>query len=135
MQTALLQPWNGIAIVALEGQPRRDVGACRPRSRPTPIRFLYQRWGFSVGANFAARIGRLLWFGPLEGLQKMFFHSPLVYLFVAGSYLYHDFVWHPTIGRRRVRRFLRESPWGALFQRYRREGAGGPLGEASNAAR
>lgn len=81
-----------------------------------------ERWGFSVGANLAARIGRLLWFGPLKNLQKLFFHSPLVYLFVAGSYLYHDFIWYPTLGRGRLRRFFRESPWGALFQRYLAEG-------------
>ncbi|MEP0774583.1 MAG: DUF362 domain-containing protein [Acidobacteriota bacterium] len=94
-----------------------------------------ERWGFSVGANMAARIGRFLWFGPLKRLQKLFFHTPLVYLFVAGSYLYHDFLWYPTLGRRRVRRFLRESPWGGLFARYLREGPLGSPAAVSSAAR
>ena len=82
-----------------------------------------ESWGFSVGDNVASRVGDLLWFGPLKRLQKLFFHTPLVYLFVAGSYLFHDFVWHPTIGTRREREFLASSPWGALFARYLREGA------------
>lgn len=94
-----------------------------------------ERWGFSVGANMAARIGRFLWFGPLRRLQKLFFHTPLVYLFVAGSYLYHDFLWYPTLGRQRVRRFLRESPWGGLFARYLGEGPLGPAAGMSSAAR
>ncbi len=86
-----------------------------------------ENWHFSVGDNMASRVGDLLWFSPLRRLQKLFFHTPLVYLFVAGSYLYHDFLWYPVLGRRRVREFVRTSPWGALFDRYLREqGRGEP---------
>jgi uncharacterized protein (DUF362 family) len=77
-----------------------------------------ESWNFSVGDNMASRVGDVLWFGPLKRLQRLFFHTPLVYAFVAGSYLYHDFLWYPVFGRREVRRFLRASPWGALFARY-----------------
>jgi uncharacterized protein (DUF362 family) len=80
-----------------------------------------ENWQFSVGDNLASRVGDVLWFGPLRKLQKLFFHTPLVYVFVAGSYLYHDYVWYPVFGRRRVRNFVRTSPWGALFDRYLRE--------------
>jgi len=80
-----------------------------------------ENWHFSVGHNLASRVGSLLWFSPLRRLQKLFFHTPLVYVFVAGSYLYHDFLWYPVLGRRRVRAFVRTSPWGALFDRYLRE--------------
>ena len=45
---------------------------------------------FSVGDNMASRVGDLIWFGPLRRFQKLFFHTPLVYLFIMGSYLYHD---------------------------------------------
>ncbi len=75
-------------------------------------------WHFSVGDNMASRVGDVLWFGPLKRLQKLFFHTPLVYAFVAGSWIYHDYVWYPVLGTRRVREFLRSSPWGALFARY-----------------
>ncbi len=95
-----------------------------------------ESWNFSVGDNMASRVGDVLWFGPLKRLQRLFFHTPLVYAFVAGSYLYHDYLWYPVFGRREVRRFLGTSPWGALFARYladQREflTGGGPAGGAS----
>lgn len=77
-----------------------------------------ESWGFSVGDNLASRVGDLLWFGPLKGIQKLLFRTPLVYVFVAGSFVYHDFLWYPLFGRRRVREFVSSSPWGALFARY-----------------
>ena len=95
-----------------------------------------ESWNFSVGDNMASRVGDVLWFGPLKRLQRLFFHTPLVYAFVAGSYLYHDYLWYPVFGRREVRRFLLASPWGALFARYladQREflAGRGPAGGAS----
>jgi uncharacterized protein (DUF362 family) len=73
---------------------------------------------FSVGDNFASRIGDAIWFGPLRGLQKLFFRTPLVYLFVFGSFFYHDYAWYPTIGKRRMARFARDSKWMRLFETY-----------------
>lgn len=74
-------------------------------------------FGFRQTENIASRVGKLLWFGPLRGLQKFFFHTPLVYLFVFGSFLYHDYVWWPTQGRKRMRG-IAETPWGKLFDHY-----------------
>jgi uncharacterized protein (DUF362 family) len=71
--------------------------------------------GFCVGCNAAARVGRFLWFGPLKRLQHLFFHTPLVNVFVAASYVYHDFIWWPLKGRRIQRRLRRDSPWARLF--------------------
>src|SRR5216683_2941827 len=34
-----------------------------------------QNWGFHVGDNLASHAGDALWFGPLKGLQKFFFHT------------------------------------------------------------
>ena len=39
---------------------------------------------FHVGHNFASRVGHGLWFGPLGAIQKLFFHTPLVYGFIFG---------------------------------------------------
>jgi uncharacterized protein (DUF362 family) len=70
-----------------------------------------------VGDNFASMVGDMLWFGPLKGAQKVFFHTPLVYSFVFGSFFYHDFVWYPARGRRIWKEYL-ETPWGKLFEQY-----------------
>ena len=75
-------------------------------------------FGFKVGDNFASRIGDLFWFGPLSGMQKLFFRTPLVYLFVFGSYFYHDRIWWPFVGRRIMEVIEANTVWGKLFSEY-----------------
>lgn len=87
---------------------------------------------FSVGDNAVSRFGDLVWFGPLRGLQKLFFRTPLVYLFVFGSFFYHDFLWYPTIGQRRIERYRKTSKWMRLFEQYpESSGAGAAADEAA----
>lgn len=74
--------------------------------------------GFTVGDNTASKIGDLLWFSPLKVLQRLLFQTPLVYLFVFGSSLYHDKLWYPLRGEKVFQKWLRESPWGELFRSY-----------------
>jgi len=76
-------------------------------------------WGFSVGDNMASRVGDMLWFGPLKALHKLAFQTPLVYAFIFGSFVYHDYIWFPLGGGRQVLdEWRRTSPWGALFDTY-----------------
>ena len=74
-------------------------------------------FNFFVGDNAASYIGDALWFSPLKIFQKIFFHTPLVYLFVFGSYFYHDFFWYPVKGKKVVNEFM-NTKWGKLFQQY-----------------
>jgi uncharacterized protein (DUF362 family) len=85
-------------------------------------------WGFSVGDNLASKVGDLLWFGALQRLQNLFFRTPLVRVFVAGSHVYHDEWWWKRHGRRRMRKVAEETPWGALFEDYRPSPDGGAGG-------
>lgn len=73
---------------------------------------------FTVGDNAVSRFGDLVWFGPLHGLQKLLFRTKLLYLFVFGSFLYHDYLWYPTLGKRRAERYKRTSKWMRLFESY-----------------
>ncbi|MDZ7725139.1 MAG: DUF362 domain-containing protein [candidate division KSB1 bacterium] len=73
---------------------------------------------YTVGDNMASRVGDALWFSPLKRLQKLFFHTPLVYLFVFGSFFYHDYLWWPMLGKPRQSKFRKTSPWGQLFESY-----------------
>lgn len=73
---------------------------------------------FSVGDNFASRFGNLFWFSPLKKTQKMLFHTPIVYLFVIGSYLYHDRVWWPFVGKRIMETIRANTSWGRFFEGY-----------------
>lgn len=73
---------------------------------------------FSVGDNFASKVGDVLWFSPLKLLQKLFFHTPLVYLFIFASFFYHDFIWWPIKGKKIQLNKVKNTPWGKLFDSY-----------------
>jgi hypothetical protein len=73
---------------------------------------------FFVGDNAASRVGDILWFGPLKGIQYIFFRTPLVYIFVFASYFYHDFIWWPLKGKKIQENLRRTSQWGKLFENY-----------------
>src|SRR5215471_8600662 len=45
----------------------------------------HESWGFEVGDNGASVVGDLMWFGPMKRFQKIFFHTPLVNVFIVGS--------------------------------------------------
>lgn len=77
-----------------------------------------ENWGFFTGDNAASRVGKLLWFGPMRWLEKLMFHTPLVYAFIFASAIYHDRIWYPLHGRKIAEKWLGESPWGKLFSDY-----------------
>ena len=72
---------------------------------------------FSVGDNFASRVGDLLWFSPLRVFQKLFFRTPLVNIFVFASAFYHDRFWWPLKGKRIFKKWS-QTKWGQLFHKY-----------------
>ena len=85
-----------------------------------------QRWGFSVGDNGASRVGDVMWFGPLKRFQKLFFHTPLVNVFVLGSEVYHDYYRWPLRDKQVFEKWKADTSWGRLFARYQREGTLAP---------
>ena len=85
-----------------------------------------QRWGFSVGDNGASMVGDVLWFGPLKRFQKLFFHTPLVNLFVMGSEAYHDYYRWPLRDRRVFEQWREQTTWGRLFEHYQAHGTFAP---------
>ena len=74
---------------------------------------------FKVGGNFVSRFGHLFWFSPLKKIQKLFFQTPLVHLFVMGSYFYHDALWWPLKGKRIMKSLVADTDWGKFFSEYR----------------
>jgi uncharacterized protein (DUF362 family) len=87
-----------------------------------------ESWGFEVGDNAASMVGDMMWFGPMQKFQKLFFHTPLVNLFVAGSEVYHDYYRWPKKDQATFEEWKAATVWGQLFERY---AAGGG---AANAA-
>jgi hypothetical protein len=88
------------------------------------VDYVDRSWGFHTGNNSASRVGKLFWFGPLRSLETLMFHTPLVYLFIFASAVYHDRIWYPVRGKKVVNDWLANSPWGRLFAKY--QPGGGP---------
>lgn len=80
----------------------------------------HESWGFKVGDNGASKVGDFMWFGPMKRFQKLFFHTPLVNVFIFGSEAYHDYYRWPLKDKRTFEQWLEGTPWGKLFGAYRR---------------
>jgi len=74
-------------------------------------------FNFKVGNNAASSIGNIFWFGPFKHLQKLMFRTPLVNIFIFGSFIYHDYFWYPLKGKKYVDEYLK-TEWGKLFMQY-----------------
>jgi uncharacterized protein (DUF362 family) len=77
-----------------------------------------ENWKFHVGDNAASMVGHAAWFGPLKMFQKLFFHTPLVYAFIAGSEVYHDYYRWPFRDKKVFKKWKRNTEWGRLFEKY-----------------
>lgn len=89
-----------------------------------------ESWGFTVGGNGASMVGRFMWFGPMKAFQNVFFRTPIVHAFVAGSEVYHDFLRWPLKDKHVFEKWRASTDWGRLFNRY----AAGPMMSRAKAA-
>jgi hypothetical protein len=69
----------------------------------------------------------------MKRFQKLFFHTPLVNLFVMGSEAYHDYYRWPLRDRKVFEQWREETTWGHLFERYQHAGSIAPMEESKTA--
>ncbi|MHB9155995.1 MAG: DUF362 domain-containing protein [Endomicrobiales bacterium] len=74
-------------------------------------------FGFKTSKSFVIWGDQLLRKGFLRFLEKPLLHSPLVVWAPFASNLYHDYLWYPTVGRKRIQEF-KQTEWGKLFEHY-----------------
>lgn len=55
--------------------------------------------------------------GFLSAFEKIILHPKLIFWAPLASNIYHDYIWYPTIGMARIRKFM-QTEWGALWQKY-----------------
>jgi uncharacterized protein (DUF362 family) len=67
--------------------------------------------------TFASRGQKAIYHGPLKPLEKLLLRTPLVPWSYAASRLYHDGLWYPLVGKKRVEEALK-TKWGELFEKY-----------------
>jgi hypothetical protein len=75
-------------------------------------------FGFKVSRSLVIWGDQMIRKGPLQPLEQLLLHSPLVAWAPFASNLYHDFLWYPLIGSKRIREF-RRTPWGRLWESYK----------------
>ena len=74
-------------------------------------------FGFTTKRSFVIWGDQMLRKGFLRFFEKPLLHSPLAIWAPFASNLYHDYLWYPTVGRKRIKKFMK-SDWGELFERY-----------------
>ena len=74
-------------------------------------------FGFKTRRSLVIWGDQLIRKGFLRPLERLLLHSPLVVWAPFASNVYHDWFWYPTIGKARIREFLR-TDWGRLFNQY-----------------
>ncbi len=73
---------------------------------------------FHKGKNtFVSRGQKMIYWGPLKPLEKFLLRTVLAPWSYIASVVFHDWIWHPAIGKQRTNAFLR-TKWGRLFQQY-----------------
>jgi uncharacterized protein (DUF362 family) len=75
-------------------------------------------FGFEVSKSLVIWGDQMIRRGPLQPLEKILLHSPLVVWAPFASNVYHDMLWYPVIGQQRINEF-NKTEWGALFESYK----------------
>ena len=115
---ARMMGYNPMSIPYLRMADERELGVADPKN----IEVVGEDIS-AVNFNFQTRKSLVIWGdqlirkGFLRPLERLLLHSPLVVWAPFASNVYHDWLWYPTVGRARIRKFMR-TEWGMLFQRY-----------------
>jgi hypothetical protein len=77
----------------------------------------------SINWNFKVKRSLIIWGDQMVRKGALQFLNPLMHnkifftLPILGSLVFHDMLWYPTIGKKRINGFLKTS-WGQLFKNY-----------------
>ena len=75
------------------------------------------RWHARTGETLASWGQKMIYHGPLKPFESALLRSPVVPWSYAASRVYHDVLWYPLVGNRRVEEAL-DAKWGRLFAGY-----------------
>lgn len=75
-------------------------------------------FGFKSRKSFVIWGDQMIRRGFLRPFEKLLLHSPLFFWAPFASNVYHDWLWYPTVGKKRIRDFNR-TEWGRLWAGYR----------------
>jgi uncharacterized protein (DUF362 family) len=115
---ARLMGFDPLTIPFLRMAHERGLGIADPRQiELVGDDVSRENFGFETRRSLVIWGDQLIRKGFLRPLERLLLHSPLMVWAPFASNVYHDAIWYPTIGRTRIREFMR-TEWGALFKRY-----------------
>ncbi len=80
-------------------------------------------WKFKVKRSLVIWGDQMVRKGKLSFLHPLFHNKIFMALPILGSLIYHDMFWYPTVGKKRIKQFMK-SKWGKMFESYPAESSG-----------
>lgn len=115
---ARLMGFDPLSIPFLRMAHERGLGVADPREIELVGDDVSQEnFGFQTRRSLVIWGDQMIRRGFLRPLERLLLHSPLMVWAPFASNVYHDALWYPTIGRSRIRSFMR-TEWGRLFREY-----------------
>jgi uncharacterized protein (DUF362 family) len=116
--SARLMGFDPMAIPFLRMAHERGLGIADPRDiELVGDDVSHENFGFQTRRSMVIWGDQMIRTGFLRPLERLLLHSPLMIWAPFASNVYHDMLWYPTIGRSRIRDFMR-TEWGELFRKY-----------------
>ncbi len=115
---ARLMGFDPLSIPFLRMAHERGLGVADPRDiELVGDDISGENFGFRTRRSLVIWGDQMIRRGFLRPFERLLLHSPLMVWAPFASNVYHDWFWYPTVGRSRIRTFMR-TDWGALFNRY-----------------
>jgi uncharacterized protein (DUF362 family) len=74
-------------------------------------------WNFNVKRSLVIWGDQMVRKGPLQFMYPLFKNDLFFMGPIMASMIFHDMFWYPTIGKRRIKKFM-QTDWGKLFRSY-----------------
>ena len=74
-------------------------------------------WNFKVKRSLIIWGDQMVRKGSLQFLNPLLHNKIFFTLPILGSLVFHDMLWYPTIGKKRIKKFF-DTAWGSLFKNY-----------------
>ncbi len=115
---ALMMGFDPMEIPYIRMCHEMGLGIGDPRDIETVGEEIYGvNFGFRTKRSFVIWGDQMIRRGFLRPLEKLLLHSPLMFWAPLASNIYHDGLWYPTVGRKRINEFM-QTGWGRLFEKY-----------------
>jgi uncharacterized protein (DUF362 family) len=113
-----LMGFDPLSIPFLRMAHERGLGIADPRDiELVGDDVSMENFGFRTRRSLVIWGDQMIRRGFLRPLERLLLHSPLMVWAPFASNVYHDVLWYPTVGRARIRTFMR-TPWGQLLRKY-----------------